>query len=148
MSLADVYLKSSDVKATTIEMRQTLWKKGLREQVGEPLGDGYVEIFDNQSSVTNEEKEISTDHNVSTWTFNRSSGYLESFLDNAKSAKTKDDYFVPVPELTRIEPNRLVLVYEGSNFKLNLPDIRGSSKIPVRFQLIDYVADLPGLMLR
>ena len=73
---------------------------------------------------------------------------MASSFDNAKTIKTKDDYFVPVPELTRIENNRLVLAFEGSNFKLNLPDVRGSSKIPVRFQLLDYVEDLPGLMLR
>lgn len=55
---------------------------------------------------------------------------------------------MPVPDLTRIETNRLVLGFEGSNFKLNLPDVRGSTKIPVRFQITDYVTDLPGLMLR
>lgn len=69
MSLADIYLKSSDVKASTIEMRQTKWSKGLREQVGVSV-DGYVDQFDNQQ-------------NVSTWTFDRSTGVLNSSADNA-----------------------------------------------------------------
>ena len=136
MSLADIYLKSSDVKASSIEMRQALHKTGLREQVTASLARDWFAT----TKTTNE--------NVSTWTFDRGTGYLSKYNDNSKSVATKDDYLVPVPELTRIETNRLVLAFEGSNFKLNLPDVRGSSKIPVRFQIIDYVDDLPGLMLR
>lgn len=134
MTLADIYLKSSDVKATTIEMRQTKWNKGLRDNVGDVV-DGYIDQFD-------------TEQNVSTWTFNRSSGLLDSFADNEKTIKSKDDYFVPIPELTKIENNRLVMAFEGSNFKLNLPDVRGSSEIPLRFQILDYNYDLEGRVLR
>ncbi len=32
----------------------------------------------------------------------------------------------------------LVIALEGSSLKLNLPDVRGSSKIPLRFQILDY----------
>ena len=51
---------------------------------------------------------------------------------------SNDNYFVPVPEKTRIETDRLVMAFEGSSVKPLLPDIRANSTIQLKFQFTDY----------
>ena len=82
---------------------------------------------------------ITTD-NISTWTFN-ASGYLDTYEDNEKTILSKDDYFVPIPSLTQITEDKLVIAIEGTSLKENLPEIRGGSEVPFYFQIIDKEED-------
>ena len=67
------------------------------------------------------------------WQFNRSTGVLESTLDTDESTQPKTDYWIPVPKYTTIQDDRLVMVIEGTSMKLNLPEVRGGSKVPFWF---------------
>ena len=64
---------------------------------------------------------------MATWTFDRSTGYLAKFEDAPNTILNNDNYFVPIPEKTRIETDRLVMAFEGSSVKPLLPDIRANS---------------------
>ena len=133
MNLIDVNLKS-DVTGSTLNFRQTLWNKGLYDAPKASI-DGYLDEFD-------------TEQNVSTWKFARDTGILSEWSDNDQSLKNKDDYFVPIPELSRISEDMLIIALEGSSLKLNLPDVRGGSTGTLRFQLVDFDLTIPGRRIR
>jgi len=61
-----------------------------------------------------------------------------NYRDTAESKKTSDSYFIPIKSKTTISEDRLVFALEGSSLKLNLPAIRANSKVPFRFQMLDY----------
>ena len=139
MNIADIYLKT-DVTTSEIEMRQTIYEKGLYYKAGQSI-DGYnLEVYDTERNVI-------TTHNVSTWKFD-SAGKLDSFADNEDTIKSKDEYFMPVQSLTKIEDDRLVIVLEGTSLKLNLPEIRGGSEVPFYFEIIDFDKTIEGRILR
>ena len=59
-----------------------------------------------------------------------------------------DNYFVPIPEKTRIETDRLVMAFEGSSVKPLLPDIRANTTQEFKFQIIDYYDTFGTTVLR
>lgn len=63
---------------------------------------------------------------------------MADVVDASDTKKTSDDYWVPIKGDSKIEEDRLVIAMEGVSLKTNLPEIRGGSKIPIRFQIVDY----------
>ena len=133
MNLIDVNLKS-DVTGSTLNFRQTIWNKGLYDAPKASI-DGYLDEFDDKQ-------------NVSTWKFARDTGLLSESADNDQSLNTNDGYFVPIPELSSISENQLVIALEGSSLKPNLQDVRGGSTGTLRFQIVDFDLTIPGRRIR
>lgn len=55
---------------------------------------------------------------------------------------------MPIPSVTEISEDRLVIGIEGTSLKEQLPELRGGSQVPFYFQIIDFVPSLGGLILR
>lgn len=58
------------------------------------------------------------------------------------------EYFVPIQKISKIQDDMLVFGLEGSNFKLNLPELRVGSSVPFRFQIVDFDTGISGRRLR
>ena len=132
MNLADVYLKSA-VFSSSLEMRQTLFDRGL---------------YDLPGASVNSYKEIDLVQNIARWTFNDQTGIMKDSNDTDNSIKSKDDYWVPVHSKSFIDEDRMVLVIEGTSLKPNLPEIRTGSTIPFSFQINDFDLEINGLIVR
>ena len=55
---------------------------------------------------------------------------------------------MPIPSVTEITEDRLVIGIEGTSLKEQLPELRGGSTVPFYFQIVDYEPTLGGLILR
>ena len=134
MNLAEVYLKT-DVTGSTIEMRQTVFNALLLDPVGSVINYTIDDQFDTQK-------------NLASWVYSRDTGILQSYDDLDDSLVDKSQYFVPVPDKCSISEDMLIFTLEGSSLKIDLPDIRMSSKIPFTFQIVDYDLEYKGYYLR
>ena len=104
MNLADIYL-TTNVNDTEIEMRQTIWERGLYAEEGSTV-EGYIEEY---NLVTQETIET---HNISRWTFD-ANGVLDTYAETENTILDKSSYFEPIKEKTKISSNQLVFALEG-----------------------------------
>ena len=104
MNLADIYL-TTNVNDTEIDMRQTIWERGLYAEEGSTV-EGYIEEY---NLVTQETIET---HNISRWTFD-ANGVLDTYAETENTILDKSSYFEPIKEKTTITSNQLVIALEG-----------------------------------